>query len=122
MSTSFGDFLREKRKERNFTVRILSKLIGKSASYISQLENGTRQAPKQEILEKLSAALVLNKSEKEKFLDLAAQSRKTLPDDLTEYVNSHKEVKEALRLSKRRDIPEDEWQSFLNTLKNKFIF
>lgn len=121
MKTEFGDFLKEKRKSRHYTVKILANLIGKSVSYVSQLESGIRPAPKRETLEKISDSLVLNTSEKEKLFDLAAKSRNALSDDLTEYINSHEEVKKAIRFSKGNDIPEDEWQHFYNQLKDKFL-
>lgn len=121
MSTAFGDFLREKRKDRHFTVKTLARLIGKSTSYVSQLESGTRHAPKQETLMIISETLVLDELEKKEFFDLAAKSRNTISDDLTDYINSHEEVKETLRVSTSRNVPEEEWKRFLNGLKNKFI-
>lgn len=121
MSKEFGDYLREKRKERHFTVKILANLIGKSSSYVSQLESGLRVAPKMSVVEKISDALVLNEYEKRDFLDLAEKSRNKLSDDLAEYINSHDEIKETLRISKNRNVPNEEWQHFLNNLKNKFI-
>lgn len=121
MSKEFGDYLREKRKERHFTLKVFARLIGKSVSYISQLENGTRPAPKQEILNRISDALVLNRVEKKKFYDLADKSRKSLSEDLTEYINSHDEIKESIMVSKIKDVPEKEWQQFLNQLKDKFL-
>lgn len=113
--------MKEKRKERHFTVKILARLIGKSNSYISQLENGVRLAPKMDILNKISDALVLNEYEKRVFYDLAEKSRKTLSDDLTEYINSHDEVKEAIRVSLNQEVPKEEWDQFLNGLKDKFL-
>lgn len=121
MKTEFGDYLKEKRKSRHYTVKILASLIGKSISYVSQLESGIRPAPKKETLETISDSLVLNKGEKEKLFDLAAKSRNALSDDLTEYINSHEEVKKAIRFSKGNDIPEDEWHQFYNQLKDKFF-
>lgn len=121
MEIEFGAFLRKKRKERHFTVKTLANLIGKSTSYVSQLESGIRPAPKHEMLESISNSLVLDKTEKEVFFDLAAKSRNTIPDDLTDYINSHDEIKETLRISQNRDVPDEEWQQFLNNLKNKFI-
>ena len=121
MSKEFGDYLREKRKERHFTLKVFARLIGKSVSYVSQLESGTRSAPKQEMLHKISDALVLNKVEKKNLFDLADKSRKTLSEDLTDYINSHIEIKESIRVSKTKDVPKKEWQQFLNQLKDKFL-
>ena len=121
MEIEFGDFLREKRKERHFTVKILANLIGKSTSYVSQLESGIRIAPKMSVVEKISDVLVLDEFEKSEFFNLAEKSRNKLSDDLAEYINSHDEIKETLRISKNRNVPNEEWQHFLNNLKNNFI-
>lgn len=121
MEIEFGDFLRKKRKERHFTVKILANLIGKSTSYVSQLESGLRVAPKMSVVEKISDALVLDEFEKSEFFNLAEKSRNKLSDDLAEYINSHDEIKETLRISKNRNVPNEEWQHFLNNLKNNFI-
>lgn len=121
MSMTFGEFLREKRKERNFSLNLLASLIGKSKSYISQLENGVRPAPKRSTLEAISKALVLNDSENKILFDLADQSRKTISDELSDYINTHKEVKEALQVSKNQDVPDEDWQNFLKQLKDKFM-
>lgn len=121
MSSEFGDFLREKRKERHFTIKTLARLIDKSTSYISQLESGLRSAPRMSVVEKLSDALVLDNFEKSEFFNLAEKSRNKLSDELAEYINSHDEIKETLRISKNRNVPNEEWQHFLNNLKTKFI-
>lgn len=121
MEIEFGAFLREKRKERHFTIKILANLIGKSTSYVSQLESGLRVAPKMSVVEKISDALVLDEFEKRDFLDLAEKSRNTLTDDMNDYINSHENVKKTLSFSKNCDVPEEEWQHFLKRLKNKFM-
>lgn len=121
MGSQFGDYLKEKRKERHFTVKILARLIGKSGSYVSQLESGLRSAPKNASLERIAEALVLNDSEKNELCDLAEKSRKALSDDLTEYINSHDEVKEAIRVSQKQKVPREEWDKFLKGLKEKFL-
>lgn len=121
MSKEFGNYLREKRKERHFTLKVFARLIGKSVSYVSQLESGMRPAPKENILDVISVVLVLNDKEIEKLYDFAAKSRNTIPDDFTNYINSHNEVKEALRISKNHNVPEEDWKQFLNQLKDKFL-
>lgn len=121
MSMTFGEFLREKRKERNFSLKLLARLIDKSKSYISQLENGSRPSPKRNTLEAISKALVLNDYENKILFDLADKSRNTISDDLSDYINTHKDVKEALQVSKSKDVPDEDWSSFLKQLKNKFM-
>lgn len=121
MSVSFGDFLREKRKDRYFTVKNFARLIGKSVSYVSQLESNSRPAPKQKMLKNISNALVLNEKEREIFYDLAAKTRNTIPDNISEYINAHNEVKKTLLISEKREIPDEEWQRFLSEIKDKYL-
>lgn len=122
MDNEFGNFLRRKRKYRNLTVRAFADLIGKSGSYVSQLECGIRIAPKGELLHKMAKALSLSDAECEEFFDLAAVTRDSVSEDLADYINSHTTVKETLRLSKNCEIPEEEWSDFAKSIKNKFLF
>lgn len=69
MTNKFGEFLREKRKEKGYTTRKLEKKTGVSNSYISQLERGERGTPSISIMEKLSAALDIP------FYDMLLQAR-----------------------------------------------
>ena len=122
MDNKFGDFLRIKRKRKNLSVRTFADLIGKSGSYVSQLECGIRIAPKGELLHKMAKALSLSDEEREEFLDLAAITRDSVSEDLADYINSHTTVKKAIRLSKKCEIPEEEWSDFAKSIKEKFLF
>lgn len=54
---SFGDFLKEERKKKGLTMRELERRTGISQAYISQIESGKRNAPKPDLLRKLSKGL-----------------------------------------------------------------
>ena len=122
MKSQFGDFLRRKRKRKKLSVRTFAELIGKSSSYVSQLECGIRIAPKGELLHNMARVLSLSDAEREEFFDLAAITRDSVPEDLTDYINSHTTVKETIRLSKKCEIPEKEWSDFAKLIKEKFLF
>lgn len=122
MSVTFGTYLREKRKSRYFTIKLFADLIEKSPSYVSQLESNLRTAPKPEMLEKISKTLVLTNLEKKELYDLADKSRKALSVEITEYINSHDIIKETIRVSQSRNIPEKEWTHFLRDLRDKYLF
>jgi|BioPla2DNA2_1021312.scaffolds.fasta_scaffold16678_4 transcriptional regulator with XRE-family HTH domain len=49
----FGEIIKAKREEKNYTLVHLSKVIGISAGYLSQLENGRKNNPKLEIVLKI---------------------------------------------------------------------
>ncbi|WP_068773734.1 helix-turn-helix domain-containing protein [Paenibacillus sp. FJAT-26967] len=53
----FYDKLRDLRKLKGYTIRELADRSGVSAGYISQLENGNRNAPSPDVLMKLSEGL-----------------------------------------------------------------
>ena len=55
---NFGQWLRIYRKKRGFSVRQLAKYSGVSSAYISQIENGKRNAPSNyKILQKIAKPL-----------------------------------------------------------------
>ena len=67
---SFGEFLREKRRERGMSQRELAQKAGIHYSYLSRLENGER-LPNKQICQRLADALGLSNEEREKLLSLA---------------------------------------------------
>jgi len=46
LDTTFGSFIREKRKEKGISLRKLTELIDMSPVHLSNLENDRRPAPK----------------------------------------------------------------------------
>lgn len=57
MINEFGHYLRGLRKSRKLTLVELADKTGLSQPYLSQIENGRREAPKPDILEKLATVL-----------------------------------------------------------------
>lgn len=57
MSETFGQYLKELRKSKGYTVRQLSTYSNVSHAYISQLENDERGIPSPKILKKLHGPL-----------------------------------------------------------------
>lgn len=53
----FGKYLKTKREEKNLSMNKLGELTGVTGMYISQLENGKRDKPSIEVLQKLSKSL-----------------------------------------------------------------
>ena len=46
-------------------------------------------------------------------LDLAADSRQTVPADLPDYIRQHDIVRAALRVAKEVDATDEEWKAFI---------
>jgi transcriptional regulator with XRE-family HTH domain len=122
MENSFGSFIRNKRTEKDMTLRQFSKEVGISTVYASNIESGKRNAPSNEILIKIGSVLLLNDSEKEKMYDLAADSKNSgeLASDLVVYINENEEVHASLRKARRCCANKSDWQYFLDYLSKKY--
>src|SRR4030042_5164241 len=83
-NSGFGDYLREKRLEKNFTLRAFCERFGFDTAYVSRLETNKLRPPTTDKLSALAEALGLQKNSKEwiKFFDLAHQARNELPEDV----------------------------------------
>jgi HTH-type transcriptional regulator, competence development regulator len=101
-SNSFGSELKRLRDMKNLTIRELAKRAGTSHPYLSQIENGKRNPPKPEMIQKLSKALEVDyldlmvlaghigKEEAEyrkQILESTKYTRKRL-DEFLDYTNS----------------------------------
>ena len=101
----FGKYLEEKRKSRNYTLRLFAKRINISYTYLANIEKGRSKAFKFEILNKIIEVLQLDEKETDIFYDLAGKSRETIPPDIEEYLKENKEIiKEIRRIKKEEKI------------------
>lgn len=121
VNQTFGEFLREKRLERKLVLRKLATEIRVSPSLLSDIENGEKNAPSDEILKGITNVLEMNKEETEKLYDLAAETKNGLqvPVDIKESVMSNNTIKIALRVAKDFDATDEEWEDFMRRLKNR---
>lgn len=82
---SFGNYIKNKRIEKGYTLREFCKKFGLDPGNMSKLERGLLPAPaSREKLEELASYLGLKKGSEEylEFFDLAAASRGELPKDV----------------------------------------
>ena len=119
MLQDFGVFIMQTRIKKEYSLRKFAEIIQISPEYLSKIENGVRPAPSKDILKRMAKELNLNQSEKEKFFDLAAQTKSEcfIAVDLAEYINSHPVIFRTLRLSKRANVSDDEWMRFASHIK-----
>ena len=89
---------------------------------MSNIEQGNRPAPSDEIMLNMVKVLVLTERETEIFYDLAARSKRalTLASDLVEYINAESISHETLRLAKRYNATDEDQQVFNNYLLEKY--
>lgn len=109
---TFGSFISTRRKEAKLNLRDTAKHLGISNGYLCDIEQGRRPAPEEAFVERISSFLELDKQEHEILLDLAADSRKTVPADLPDYIRQHDIVRAALRVAKEVDATDEEWKAF----------
>jgi len=120
---TFGSFLREKRLAQKLSLRDLVAASKLSLVQLSNMENDRRPAPKGDGLDRLITALKLDKEEKERMYDLAAESdhKVVVPGDLPEYIMEKDIVRVALRTAKYIDATDEEWQDFIERLRGRII-
>lgn len=98
----FGEYLEEKRKSRNYTIRLFARRVNISYTYLADVEKGRSKAFKLEILNKIIEVLQLDEKETDMLYDLAGKSRDTIAPDVEEYLKKNKELIDELR--KRKEI------------------
>ena len=117
---TFGAFVTSRRELRGDSLRGFASEVGISPVYLCNIEKDRRPAPTNEILMKMTGLFLLNKAEMEFFFDLAARSRQErVSRDLPEYIMERDIVRVALRTAKDVDATDEEWQEFIEKLKNR---
>lgn len=120
MVLTFGQYVRQKRMEKEYSLRGLSAKLELSPVYMSNIETDRRPAPTREHLDKLALLLALDKKECELLYDLAAKSKEqTVSADLPEYIMDRDIVRAALRTAREVDATDEEWQEFIDRIKNR---
>lgn len=121
MENTFGAFISLKRLEEQISLRQFAEMIRISHEYLSKIENCERPAPSADILTRMSDKLLLSEAEKEVFFDLAAQSKSdsSIAVDLIDYIKKNPIIHKTLRIAKRCDATDEDWQKFADILVKK---
>ena len=117
---TFGEYLKQKRLDKEITLRGFAKLVDISPVYLSDLEKGRKAAPSKEVMQKRVSKLELNKEESERFYDLAAleqTAKNPIPKDLNAFLKDNHVIVSALRTAKDLDATDEEWQDFIDKLR-----
>ena len=117
----FGEYIKSRRIKRNITQTKAAKMFGISLSYLSGIERGLRPAPAYDVVDKMADVLELNRKERYRLYDLAAESKQppTLADDLVEYIYRYPVIRDMLRYSMECDLKKDDWEKIFNSIKRK---
>lgn len=117
-SITFGDFIRQKRLEKNISLRKMAQIMDYSPTYWSDIENGRRNPPNFDKLQQLCEEFTLSVEEKDLLFDLAGDFVQVPPPDLTDYLLDPN-VRRALRTAKKHNVPSDAWQKFEQSILDK---
>ena len=102
MEMKFGEYLANKRKEREMSLRMLAKELDVSPTYLSDVENNRRNALSYENLNKIIEILKLDEEEQKILYDLAGEAKDEIPADVENFVNGNVEVIALLRKMKKK--------------------
>ena len=116
---SFGEYAESLRKQKGKSLRETAKAIGVSAQFYSEIEKGRRSALTAERLEKLRKFLGLDKDETDNLFNKAAEARKISEFDFSDYICQRDYAMSALRVAKELDADEEDWQRFIDELKQR---
>lgn len=121
---TFGEYLRQCRKNKKLTIKQTAPEIGLSASYLSGIENGKRSAPSFEILQKLADLLKLTPEERYRLYDLAAESKQppALADDLNAYIYQYPAVRDMLRCAMEYRLTENDWDTIVAYITKNYFY
>lgn len=94
---TFGQYLKEKRKEKGLSQRKLASLVGVNFSYISKIESDTLPPPSDECLKKIAIALDLDNKE----VTIIARR---IPEEVKEIIIDYPHMMDIVKFIKEKNI------------------
>lgn len=116
---TFGSFLAMKRKEMNLTGKDMAEKLKISPAYYSCFESGARNAPEEDVQDRMADILELTKEEHLLLYDLAGKTRGIVAADLPDYINANPYVRVALRKARDSKASQAQWLEFIAKLENR---
>ena len=113
---TFGEFIKEKRLSKGINLRKLAELTGIAPSYLSDIEQGKRNAPAPEKMAKIIEILNLTEEDVNLMNDLAAHAKETVAPDISEYVMNNDSVRVALRKARELKLGDKEWMKIIESM------
>lgn len=120
----FGVFLKEKRQQKNISLRELSDKANVAHTYIAKIENGSKPPPSDDVMIRLAKGLNLDDESSEIFFDLAAKCKRInddknfyLPADISEYLLNEDNAKKLIRKASKLDNSNEFWNELLKQLE-----
>ena len=119
MYANFGEFISQKRIEKQITLRKMADMLGVSAPFLTDVEKDRRNPFDMEKLTQLAKILDLSNEERELMFNLAGKKRNAVAPDLPEYIMERDYVSAALRTARDLDAGEEEWNQFVEELRKR---
>ena len=116
---NFGEFISQKRVEKQITLRKMADMLGVSAPFLTDVEKDRRNPFDMEKLTQLAKILGLSNEERELMFNLAGKKRNAVAPDLPEYIIERDYVSAALRTARDLDAGEEEWNQFVEELRKR---
>ena len=120
----FGVFLKEKRQEKNISLRELSDKANVVHTYIAKIENGSKPPPSDDVMIRLAKGLNLDDESSEIFFDLAAKCKRInddknfyLPADISEYLLNEDNAKKLIRKASKLSNSNEFWNEILKQIE-----
>ncbi len=120
----FGVFLKEKRQEKNISLRELSYKANIGHTYIAKIENGSKPPPSDDVLLRLAKGLCLDDESSEIFFDLAAKCKRInddknfyLPADISKYLFSEEKANHLIRKASKLGYSNEFWNELLKQIE-----
>ena len=113
---SFGDFIRQKRLEREKLQSEVAKALDISISFVSEMERRCRLPFDSVKLEKFAEFLNLTEEEKARMYDLASRETNEVPADIADtfmYEDVGDMARFALREFKAGNLEEEDWKQLI---------
>lgn len=117
--SNFGDFIANKRENKQITLREMARRLEVSAPFLSDVEKDRRNPFDSDRLEKVAGILEMDKQEVELMYNLAGKRRNSVAPDLPDYIMERDYVSAALRTARDLDAGEKEWLQFVEELKKR---
>lgn len=107
----FGKYMRAVRQARGISIRKLAKSVGKTPTYISDIEKGNNRPPEKELLEKIILEFELqdDSNVRDTLFDLAAKERNDIPADIKDYLMGNTKLLKIIRTAKEKPNDDQIW-------------
>lgn len=115
---NFGDKLKELRIQKRLTLRDCAAILTIDASNWSKFERSITPAPKDiEVLESWAEFFELTGENKAAFFDLAALSRKQIPEDIADDARVMQALPAFFRAVRDKELEGDKLKAFIEDLR-----